>query len=147
MKIVDTYEYVSVLKDVVDSGMGASLVVAGNSMSPFLVDGRDSIYFERPSRPLRKGDMVFYQRESGQFVMHRIYDIRKEGLYIVGDAQVVVEGPVLPCRVFAVVTKVCRKGKWIGPNDFWWQFFARVWIRLIPFRKGLEKAYRLVRHV
>ena len=85
--------------------------------------------------------MVFYQRETGQFVMHRILHVKPEGLYIVGDAQTEIEGPVNPKQVFAVVTKAQRKGKWIGPGDFWWWFFRTVWLWLVPVRKIILKLY------
>ena len=85
--------------------------------------------------------MVFYQRDNGQFVMHRILHVKTEGLYIIGDAQTEVEGPVRPEQVFALVTKVNRKGKWIGPGNFWWWFFSTVWLRLFPIRKLILKLY------
>ena len=56
--------------------------------------------------------------------MHRIHHINKEGkLFIIGDAQVDMEGPIDKEQVFAIITKVKRKGKWITPGDFWWEFF------------------------
>ena len=72
MKQLDTYTYVSALRELVASGQTVSVRIAGNSMAPFLVDTRDSICFRAPDRPFRRGDMVFYQRETGQYVMHRI---------------------------------------------------------------------------
>ena len=40
------------------------LVITGNSMSPFLVHGRDTVYLSRLSRPARRGDMMLYRRET-----------------------------------------------------------------------------------
>ena len=115
--------------------------ISGNSMSPFLIHGRDSICFRKPDRPLKAGDMVFFQRLSGQFVMHRICKVRPEGYYIIGDAQQVIEGPVQREQIFALINKVNRKGKWIGPGDFWWEFFAHVWLNVIPLRRIFVKLY------
>lgn len=145
MRVVDTVEYVSALRELTEEGREVSMQIAGNSMSPFLVHGRDVICFRKPDRPLRVGDMVFYQRGNGQFVMHRICKVRPEGYYIVGDAQVQVEGPVRREQVFAVITRVNRKGKWIGPGDFWWEFFAVVWPRVVPLRPVGTKLYGVLR--
>ena len=134
MRRLDTDAYVSALRDLVNEGKECRLLISGSSMAPFLVHERDSIIFSKPQRELQRGDMVFYQRETGQFVMHRI-------LHIVGDAQTEIEGPVNPSQVFAVVTKAQRKGKWIGPGDFWWWFFRTVWLRLVPVRKIILKLY------
>lgn len=144
MKKVDTFEYVSVLKELVEEGREVSMLISGSSMSPFLCHGRDQVYFKAPDRPLRVGDMVFFQRRSGQYVLHRICKVKDGSYYIVGDAQTAIEGPVSREQIFALVTRVRRKGRILAPGDFWWEFFARVWVRLIPLRPLLVRAYGLL---
>ena len=126
MKVVDTREYVSVLRELVEEGREVNMVVWGSSMTPFLGHGRDTIFFAAPERELRRGDMVFYQRDTGQFVIHRIWKVKKDGYYIVGDAQTIIEGPIRRDQIFARITKVNRKGKMISNGDFWWEFFEKV---------------------
>lgn len=41
----------------------------------------------------------------------------------------------------ALVTAVRRKGKLLQPGSFWWNFFEKVWIRVIPLRPGIVAAY------
>ena len=85
--------------------------------------------------------MVFYQRDNGQFIMHRILRVR-DGCYdIVGDAQIDIEKDIRDDQIFAIVTKVCRKGKWIGPGDLWWDFFEKIWINLVPYRRKIMAIY------
>lgn len=146
MRVVDTREYVSVMRELVESGKEVSMLVAGTSMTPFLGHQRDYIFFKKPDRELRKGDMVFYQRLSGQYIMHRIWKVKPEGYYIVGDAQTQIEGPVSREQIFAIITKVQRKGKWIGPGDFWWEFFEKVWIRMVPMRPLVMRLYFTIKH-
>jgi len=129
------------LRELVEQGQEVSMTVAGGSMTPFLGDKRDTICFKKPDRPLKTGDMVFYQRQTGQYVMHRICKVKPEGYYIVGDAQTEIEGPVAENRIFALITRVRRKGKWIEPGDFWWDFFEKVWIRMIPLRPAAMTVY------
>ena len=140
-RMVDTREYVDVLRGLTEEGKEVSMLVAGSSMNPFLIHYRDTIFFRKPDRPLRRGDMVFYQRESGQYVMHRILRVKKDGLYIVGDAQSEIEGPVRPDQVFAVITRVVRKGKTIGPGDFWWEVFEHAWLCIVPLRRIIMAVY------
>ena len=141
MKVIDTNEYLSVIRELVQQGKEVSLIVTGNSMEPFLIHQRDTICFKNLESPIKVGDMVFYQRVTGQFVMHRIWNVKPDGYYIVGDAQVDIEGPIKREQIFAIVTKVQRKGKWLGPGDFWWEFFEHVWIRIVPCRKLIRKVY------
>lgn len=142
-RVVDTNEYVTVLRELAGEGRVVSMLIAGSSMSPFLCHNRDYIYFTKPDRELRRGDMVFYQRDTGQYVMHRIYKRKKDGYYMVGDAQTQIEGPLRRDQIFARIIKVKRKGRIIEPGNFWWEFFEHVWIRIIPLRKVIEKLYSL----
>lgn len=142
-RVVDTNEYVTVLRELAGEGRVVSMLVAGSSMSPFLCHKRDYIYFTKPDRELRRGDMVFYQRDTGQYVMHRIYKRKKDDYYMVGDAQTQIEGPLRRDQIFARIIKVKRKGRIIEPGNFWWEFFEHVWIRIIPLRKVIEKLYSL----
>lgn len=138
---VDTAEYLSVLRELTEAGKNVSLTISGNSMSPYLIHERDQVFFEKPKEPLKRGDIVFYQRENGQYIMHRIYKVKESGYYIVGDAQTEVEGPIMENQIFGVVTKVRRKGKLEQPGGFWWDFFEKVWIRWIPLRPVMRGMY------
>lgn len=139
---VDTFAYVSLLRELTQEGREVTLPISGNSMSPFLIHERDVIAFKKPDRPLRRGDMVFYQRRSGQFVMHRIHKKLSQGYLIAGDAQSVLEGPVEEGQIFGLITRVRRKGEWICAGSFWWEFFRLVWPQLLPVRQPICRAYR-----
>lgn len=117
------------------------LVISGGSMMPFLVDGRDTVYLSRVTRPLKRGDMILYRRDSGAYVLHRIYRVEPEGFCLVGDAQTVTERGIRREQVLALVSAVRRKGKLLRPGSFWWDFFEKVWIRLLPLRRGVMAVY------
>ena len=122
------------------------LVITGNSMTPFLIPGRDTVYLSRLERPVRRGDILLYQRGSGQYVLHRVWKAEKDGSFtMVGDAQVELERGIRAEQIIAIVTRVTRKEKPIAPGDFWWEFFAKVWIRMVPLRRLIWKAYSLFR--
>lgn len=117
------------------------LVITGNSMSPFLVHGRDTVYLSNVKRPLKRGDMVLYKRTSGRYVLHRIYKIEGDNLCMVGDAQTQLEHGIMPQQVLAIVTAVKRKGKMNKSGSFWWEFFEKIWIRMIKARPYIIKIY------
>jgi len=138
---VDTAAYLDVMKELVETGKSVSIIVSGNSMSPFLIHRRDRVFFEKPKRPLKRGDILFYQRDNGRYIMHRLWKVKPEGYYIVGDAQTEIEGPVRPDQVFACITKCERKGRIISNGDFWWEFFEKIWIRIVPLRPLIRGFY------
>ena len=141
METLDTRKYVSILKSIVEDGHEASMTIVGSSMAPFLIHNRDKIYFSKPDRPLKRGDMVFYQRTNGQFVMHRIINVKDDGFYMIGDAQTEIEGPIKREQIFARITRVERKGKTLTDKDFWWKFFEGAWLSLYTLRPIVIKLY------
>lgn len=141
---IDTKIYLSFLKEMIEQNMDVSIVISGNSMSPFLVNQRDVIYLSKINRKLKKSDLVLYQRLSGQYVVHRIVKVKKSGYYLAGDNQIAIEGPILDKQIFGLVTKVKRKGKWIEAGNFWWEFFEHVWIWVLPWRMIILKIYKKV---
>ena len=116
------------------------LVISGSSMTPFLIHRRDTVYLSKVRRPLKKGDMILFRRDSGDYILHRILRAEK-GIYtLIGDAQNRTE-PVREDQVLALVTAVRRKGKFLKESDFRWLFFEKVWLRMIPLRHPIMKLY------
>ena len=143
-RIVDIHTYLPVLIDIIKSGKDVSVTVTGSSMAPFLAHLRDSIIVSPPPRQFHRGDMVFFQRQDSSYVMHRIHHLKEGMLYLVGDNQTEIEGPIDPEQVFGIVRKVIRNGKLLQKGDFWWDFFEKAWIRIVPLRPAAVKAVSIV---
>ena len=101
MRVVDTESLMRDYRSALADGAELPLVVSGGSMRPFLAPGRDTVYLRAPDRPLRRGDIAFYRRADGQYVLHRICRARGGQFWFVGDAQDVREGPLPASCVFA----------------------------------------------
>ena len=132
VRIVDNQEYMKVVRSILEEGKEVPLVVTGNSMMPFLIDRRDQVLIKRIERPLKKGDIAFFQRENGQYIMHRIHFMRKDDrtgenqFYFIGDGQKNIEGPIKETQIFGVITGVLRKGKYLDEHTFTWGFFENI---------------------
>ena len=82
MKLVNTQEYVSMLRELTEQGREVNMLISGNSMSPFLMHGRDSIRLKKPERKLRKGDMVFFREKVGNLLCIGLFESeRKASIY------------------------------------------------------------------
>ena len=121
--------------------------VVGSSMAPFLVHLRDTVLVAAPVRPLKTGDIVLYQRDSGAYILHRICAVQDGCYTLIGDAHTVVEPGIRRDQIFGVVVSARRKGREQAPGCFWWEFFARVWPRVIPLRPALLRIYSSVKNV
>lgn len=125
-------ELYPVMREVLGEGGTFSITVRGNSMSPFLRDLRDqAVFAPLTGRRIRRGDIVFYQRASGQFVMHRVYSIDADGVMtIVGDAQWTLEPGIAQTQLRAYVTSVVRKSRTISCEKGWWRYLMTVYMLL-----------------
>lgn len=141
---IDTHEYVSNVKQLVALGHELVITVAGWSMEPFLRNDQDRVLIKKPQVPPRNGDIVFYQRETGQFVLHRIYKKKSDGYYLMGDRQLDIEGPIAETAIFAIVAEVERDGRWISTEALSWKMACALWRMFYPVRKLAYAAKKAV---
>ena len=146
VKVVEAQLLMGSLLELVEQGETVPLVISGNSMSPFLRHGRDTVYLSRVTKPPKRGDMVLYRRENGSYILHRIYCCR-DGLYdMVGDGQCSLEPDIRPDQILAVVTAFRRKGKLLKKGSVLWEFFEHAWLVLLPVRPAISRLNGRLRH-
>ena len=140
-KLVSPEELMPEYIELIEAGAVLPLVISGGSMLPFLAPGRDTVFIKSIDRPLQVGDIVFFRRNNGRYVLHRLYKTEGESIWLVGDAQDEIEGPLNKDCAFAVVSHAVRKGKTEKPGTFWWDFFSKTWLKLLGHRKNIVKNY------
>ena len=123
------------------------LVISGYSMTPFLLHGRDTVYLSRLERQPKRGDMLLYRRDSGAYILHRVVRVENGVCTMVGDAQTLLEPGIRRDQIIAIVTAADRKGKRQKPGCFWWEFFEKVWLGMIPLRPYVMAFYGRLRRV
>lgn len=143
--MVDTTAFLDALCEILQTTDMVPLLISGNSMVPFLVHCRDTVYLSPVSRPLRKGDLVLYRRDNGAYVLHRVAGLEKENYCMVGDAQTELEHGVRLDQICAIAVAAERKGHRQQPGTFWWEFFEKIWIRVVPLRPLFLKIYTWVK--
>ena len=132
---LDTKEYLDAVVDMLKKGAESVPVpVKGCSMVPFLNEG-DTVFLSLVGeKPLKRGDVVLYQREGGRYVLHRIRRGKNGVFDMIGDAQTETEYGVLSRQIYAHAVRAVHKGKNFTPSDRRWRFFETVWLAVIPFR-------------
>ena len=146
---IDTEKYLDAVSALIAEGREVTVPVRGGSMSPFLADNRDCVLLVPVPERLRRGDIVLYQRVSGQYVLHRIVaaEYSRTGgapnvYFMRGDAQEETEGPVARAQIRALAGRVMRKGRWLSRRDPWAFFFRELWCRDGFPRKFVLEVYR-----
>ena len=129
-------EYVPIIKEVIESGGEFRLYPRGTSMLPLLRQGKDSVILVAPQKP-QKRDILFYKRANGQFVLHRVVGIAKDGSCIMcGDNQSELEKGITADMIIASVSAIYKGEKRIEKNAFGRKIYELFWC-IMPFRKLL----------
>lgn len=115
------------------NGGRARLTVTGYSMMPMLRNRRDTVELVAAQGQRRKGDIILYRRENGQFVLHRIIARESTGYLCCGDNQAVRE-PVAPEQVIAVVDAFYRNGKKYTMDNAGYRLYTAIWVGGFPLR-------------
>lgn len=138
------------LKELIENGQKVKMTVTGNSMLPFLMEGRDSVELSKSNfEEIRIDDMVLIQREDGAYVMHRVLRKESDHFYMVGDAQTWIEGPLKPEQLKAKITAIYHKKTRIDANHRGYKLIISLWRFLLPNRavilKGMKWIYRALK--
>lgn len=112
----------------------------GTSMRPMLRQNRDLVHIVPPAGHLKKYDVALYRRTNGQYVLHRVIKVEKDGYGIRGDNCVGTE-QVPEEQVLGVLTAFQRNGKTRPVTALGYRLYVRLWCWLYPLRY----AYKLAR--
>lgn len=121
----------------------------GTSMLPMLREGIDNVVISPLPEMLQKYDIVLYQRDNGQYVLHRIVETG-ETYTCIGDNQFVKETGLRADQMIALVTGFDRNGREHKTSEYSYQLYCRVWnhsrhIRHF-WRRGMRWLKRHIRH-
>lgn len=113
---VNLAEFWPIMKEVIDSDGEFTFYPHGISMLPLIRPGVDQVVLVKPTN-IKKGDTVFYLRDSGQFVLHRIVKI-KNGQYVMcGDNQFYLEYGIGDKHILAKMKALIRDGEVIDETN------------------------------
>lgn len=142
----DAQFIVKLMKERLNSGGECKLVVTGNSMSPILKHKISTVILTSPkNRKLKNGEIVFVQRDSGEYILHRVYKIIGNDKFIMnGDAQTWVE-TVRFNQVIGIVKTIVNKNKEISCDDFIYRLKILVWMKCIKIRKYIFGNYARIK--
>ncbi len=141
------------IEKLLQEGKNICIKPQGYSMYPVLVPGRDEAIIEPvDTTKLRRGNVVLYRRDKdvengGILVLHRIWKVRQEGIYLVGDNQKEIEGPLRKNQIKGILAGMNRKGRYIPVTNPVYRFLTGVWLWLRPLRPMLSKVVAKLKRI
>jgi len=146
----DTLEVRQDIEQLLREGNSLCIKPQGYSMYPVLVPGRDEVIIEPVCvEKLRRGDVVLYRRDpvpgGNILVLHRIWKVKPEGFFLVGDNQKEIEGPLRANQMKGIMVGMNRKGRFIPASNPVYRCMTGLWLWLRPVRPVISKAVAAVK--
>ncbi|MCR5544912.1 MAG: S24/S26 family peptidase [Lachnospiraceae bacterium] len=109
-------------------------------MHPLLVPGRDEAIL-RPveQEDIRRGQVLLFRGKRNLLTLHRVWKVKEDGVYFVGDNQVEVEGPIPREKIYGTMCGYVRKGKEYVVDGPIYTLIFRTWLFLRPIRFYISK--------
>ncbi len=139
------------IEESINSGKKVKLTVTGDSMYPLLKSRVDTVVLAIPLKKdehkvYKKYDIVFYKRDNGRYILHRILKEKDGAFVIAGDNETIKEYPVRKEQIIAKVTGFERKNKFHSSDELFYRIYAFLWVNLFPIRHVILKiAFRIYR--
>ncbi|MBE6701621.1 MAG: hypothetical protein E7582_07030 [Ruminococcaceae bacterium] len=108
----------------------------GDSMFPLIRKDGDLIVIKKAHTPLKKYDVPLYKRDNGQYVLHRIMKVKKDGTYVLcGDNRRSLEYGITDSHILGVLYSVIHNGNEIKMTDFKTRLYTHVWCDFLFIRR------------
>lgn len=135
-------EFTLLLSETFDRGQDLTFTPSGTSMLPMLNGVDDKVTFSPKPARLRKYDVAFYRRGSGQLVLHRMIGFAPDGGYIFsGDNQYSYEYGVTDDDVLALMTSFTHRGKKRSVRSIGYRVYCRRIVCKKKVHRFLSKIY------
>ncbi|MBR6795094.1 MAG: S24/S26 family peptidase [Clostridia bacterium] len=107
----------------------------GTSMQPLLKHHENPVVLVPTDGRLKRGDVPFYKRADGQYVLHRIIRVHKDSYDCCGDNQSALEKGVTDDMIFAKMVGFYRGDTYISVDDKAVRRYAARRMASRPFRR------------
>lgn len=104
-------------------------------MLPLLRQKKDLFTVTKQQGRYKKYDVVLYKRDNGDYVLHRIVKVLKDGYVILGDNCLNKEYGITDKDILGIMTSFVRDGREYQVSSKGYQLYVRVWYALYPVRR------------
>lgn len=127
----------------IDEGKQVQIPAKGNSMLPFIREGKDTIILEKLNeKSIKRGNIVLALQENGRYVVHRIEKVEKDKIFLRGDGNICAREICSEQNLLAEVTSIIRPKKIVKKDDINWKLNKYLWPSSPFERRVLLKIYR-----
>lgn len=116
----------------------------GDSMRPLVRRNRDYVTIQPLNRPLKLGDVVLFQNQAGQYVVHRVWKLRYSQVQTLGDNCWNPDPWISTGQVLGLAAVLKRGQRVFRLDRPLARGVGRVWLTLRPLRNLWRRGKHLV---
>ncbi len=129
-KVINNSLFFSEVANRIAEGERVRIRAKGNSMMPFIRDGKDDIILEKPNKQsFQKGRLLFVRLKDENYLLHRVKKIGDSNILLRGDGNISILETCSHNDVIAEAIAVIRNGRSIKRGSFRWNLFRYLWPR------------------
>lgn len=148
--LVELEALLPIMEEVIGAGEAFRFYPRGTSMQPMIVAGRDSVVLGKAEN-VTVGDVLFYRRDDGAFVLHRLVGVHKGVYTMCGDHQsVCVEHGIRPEQVLFKLVAFYTGEEYHSIEEEEYKEYTKKRLASIPFyykNPVLHTALRKIKHI
>lgn len=137
-KVIPNEDFFDLVDQLIKEGRKVVITPKGNSMMPFIRNGRDEVTLESLSRPAEVGDIIL-ARIGSNYVMHRVFAVDGDAITLMGDGNLSGKEYCGHADVIGIVTGISKDGGEPVPP-----VKGKLWRMLRPIRRFILVVYRKV---
>lgn len=115
----------------------------GGSMIPLFVTPQDKVVVTPEFDIIKRLDVMVYRRPNGPLIIHRVYKVDEKGIYLVGDRQQEIEGPLSREYMLGKMVSFVRKGRACTVKNPIYRAYSWLWMLVRPRRYRIIKYTKL----
>lgn len=120
-------EYDETVREILESGGRFRIYPKGTSMLPLIRQGIDSVSLMKPENGIKIGDIVFYLRDNGEYVLHRVIKAENRKYTLCGDNQITAEKNIEDRHIIGIAETIYRGEKMITQKNFFYRLYLFLW--------------------
>lgn len=109
----------------------------GVSMLPLLRGGKDTVELVTPDS-INLHDVIWYRRQDGEYVLHRVVGIEGDTFVLCGDHQITREYGVRRKDVLGVMCGFYRGERHVSVDNMWYRAYVALWSHMLLRRVVLK---------
>ncbi|MFI3265242.1 MAG: S26 family signal peptidase [Rikenellaceae bacterium] len=145
--IVSNNELLDDVAALIALGEQVVLLTKGRSMLPFIVGGCDSVELTAVGDEIKLGDIILAKigLPTPRYIIHRVINVEENKITLMGDGNLIGVEECDKSDVVARVTSIIKpNNKIIIPNSKNHQYYALIWLKLLPIRRYLLAILRRI---